>query len=191
MKKILLSICLLFTLSDLFSQQNISICEENQNTFTYTTGTNQIGNYYWYIDGNEQTTNIPSITINWLNYSFGIHTIEVWFESEFGCVSLPVLYTVTTSECNNSTMYVPNSFTPDGNGFNNEWKPVGYNINSIHFTIFNRWGEILFESYNPNYGWDGTYGGKICQDGVYIYKIEWTDKKNYSYLRHGHIVLIK
>lgn len=191
MKKLFLFIYTLFTLNGLFSQQNITICEESQNTFIYNTGTNQVGNYYWFVDGIEQTTNISSIIINWQNYPFGFHTIEVWFESQFGCESSPVSYTVTTSECNNSTMYVPNAFTPDGDQYNNQWKPIGYNVNSIHFTIFNRWGETLFESYNPNYGWDGTYNGKICQDGVYTYKIEWTDNKNYPYIKHGHIVLIK
>lgn len=191
MKKLLLSICLLFSLGNLFSQQNIIICEENQTTFTYNTGTNQVGNYYWYIDGVEQSSNNSSIIINWENFQFGIHTIEVWFESQFGCESLPVIYTVTTNECNNSTLYVPNAFTPDGDSYNNTWKPSGYKWKEIHYTIFNRWGEVIFESYNGNIGWDGTYAGIPCQDGVYVYKLEWVDNTDYKKTIYGHITLIR
>jgi len=190
-KLLLLSICLLFTLSNLFSQQSLKICEENQNTYTYTTGTNQVGTYYWYIDGIEQNSNTSSILINWINYSFGIHTIEVWFESQFGCDSEPVVYTITTTECDNSTMFVPNAFTPDGDAHNNVWLPIGYNWKEMHYTIFNRWGEIIFESYNGNIGWNGTYSGIPCQDGVYIYKLEWIDVLDRKKIIYGHITLIR
>ncbi len=192
MKKISsLFICLLFTLN-LFSQQSITICEENQNTYTYNTGVNQPGTYYWYIDGIEQTTNTSStIVINWLNYPFGVHTIEVWFESQFGCETEPILYTITTSECNNSTMYAPNTFTPDGDQYNNVWLPIGYNWKEMYYIIFNRWGEIIFESYDGNVGWNGTYAGRNCKEGVYIYKLEWVDNYDIKYTKYGHIVLLK
>jgi gliding motility-associated-like protein len=190
MKKLLLYTFLLFTLS-LFSQQSITICEENQTIFTYSTGTDQIGNYYWYINGVEQTTNNSSIEINWQNYPFGIYTLEVWFESQFGCNALPVIYTVTTNECNNSTMYTPNAFTPDGDQHNNVWLPIGYNWKEIHYIIFNRWGEVIFESYNGNVGWDGKYTGRDCQEGVYIYKLSWIDKKDVRYIKYGHITLLR
>jgi len=59
--------------------------------------------------------------------------------------------------------------------------------------IFNRWGEIIFESYNAQVGWDGTYGnGEICQDGVYVWQIyfgeEISDKKQTI---RGHVTLLK
>lgn len=191
MKKLLLSIFLLFTLS-LFSQQSITICEESQNIFTYSTGTNQVGDYYWYINGVEQTTNNSSIIINWKNYPFGIYTIEAWFESQFGCDALPVTYTLTTTECDDSTtMYAPNAFTPDGDQYNNVWLPIGYNWKETHYIIFNRWGEIIFESYNGNVGWNGTYAGRDCQEGVYIYKLSWIDKKDDRYIKYGHITLLR
>ncbi len=62
----------------------------------------------------------------------------------------------------------------------------------FHFTIFDRWGEIIFESYNPKYGWDGTYNNKIVVDGVYVYKLDFLD--NHSKTKHqktGHVNLIK
>lgn len=70
--------------------------------------------------------------------------------------------------------YVPNSFTPDGNTRNEVFQPVftsGYDKYSYEFIIFNRWGETLFESFNDNIGWDGTYGGNIMESGSYTWRI--------------------
>ena len=72
--------------------------------------------------------------------------------------------------------YVPNTFTPDGDGYNQVFKPIfstGYDPYNFQMLIFNRWGEIVFETYDVNIGWDGSYGDKglDVQDGTYIYKI--------------------
>ncbi|MBN9293624.1 MAG: gliding motility-associated C-terminal domain-containing protein, partial [Flavobacteriia bacterium] len=73
--------------------------------------------------------------------------------------------------------YVPNSFTPDGDNYNNIFKPVfveGFDAFEYEMLIFDRWGEVIFETHDINYGWDGTYlfnGGKLCQDGTYVWKI--------------------
>jgi gliding motility-associated-like protein len=92
--------------------------------------------------------------------------------------------------------YIPNTFTPDGNGYNDSFKPVfesGYDPYDFHLTIFNRWGEIVFESYNAAAGWDGTYGDAgLVDDGVYIWQVEfkevYTDKRQ-TY--NGHVTVIK
>ena len=58
--------------------------------------------------------------------------------------------------------------------------------------IFNRWGEIIFETHDVNYGWDGTYGGVMAQDGTYTWTIEF--KELMSDKRHvdsGHVNLIR
>jgi len=57
--------------------------------------------------------------------------------------------------------------------------------------IFNRWGELLFESYDSAFGWDGTYTGQPCQDGVYVYVLGWEDSKNKRNSRYGHVTLLK
>ena len=88
-------------------------------------------------------------------------------------------------------IYVPNTFTPDGDNFNGMFKPEGGNILEFHMTIFNRWGEILFESYNFKIGWDGTYGGKVCPDGTYIWVIDYKDINNRKSRIRGHVNLLK
>jgi gliding motility-associated-like protein len=92
--------------------------------------------------------------------------------------------------------YIPNAFTPDGDQFNEEFKPVitsGIDIYDYHFTIFNRWGEIVFESYNADFGWNGHYGdGGLVADGTYVWALEFgetmTDKQ---YKNGGHVTVLK
>jgi gliding motility-associated-like protein len=72
--------------------------------------------------------------------------------------------------------YIPNSFTPDGDEFNNIFTPIftsGIDIHTFEMSIFNRWGEMVFETKDPLVGWDGSYGnqGLDVQSGVYTYKI--------------------
>ncbi|MGB1103152.1 MAG: PKD domain-containing protein [Crocinitomicaceae bacterium] len=68
--------------------------------------------------------------------------------------------------------FMPNSFTPDGDNKNATFMPIffsGLNIYNYHLTIFNRWGEIVFESYNLGVGWDGTQGKRgFVKDDVYM-----------------------
>lgn len=91
--------------------------------------------------------------------------------------------------------YVPNAFSPDGDEFNNSFFPVltsGFDVSSYHLQIFNRWGELIFESLDYQEGWDGTYHGQIQMDGTYIWKIK--VKKKYSDKKvelNGHVTLLK
>jgi gliding motility-associated-like protein len=96
---------------------------------------------------------------------------------------------------NEVIFYVPNSFTPDEDNFNETFQPVftsGYDPYDFEMLIFNRWGELIFESHNADIGWDGTYGGKTAPDGTYIWKIEF--KETMSDKRHneeGHLNLLR
>lgn len=93
------------------------------------------------------------------------------------------------------TYYVPNTFTPNGDAFNNEFKPVftsGFDYWNFHMTLFNRYGEIIFESFNSDQGWDGTYGGKIVPEGVYIWQIEFGEELNDKiHAIRGHVTVLK
>jgi gliding motility-associated-like protein len=97
--------------------------------------------------------------------------------------------------------YVPNTFTPDDDNYNQTFEPVftsGFDPYDYHLTIFNRWGEVVFESYNHEIGWDGTYGGVnggqifSCQDGTYTWKIEFKVRTNDERKAVvGHVNLIR
>ena len=92
--------------------------------------------------------------------------------------------------------YIPNTFTPDGDTFNESFKPIftsGLDIYDYHLTIFNRWGEIVFESFDVNYGWNGTYGnGPKVEDGVYIWQIEFGDiNSDKKHTENGHVTVLQ
>lgn len=73
------------------------------------------------------------------------------------------------------TLYVPNGFTPNGDGLNDVFRAKGIGITEYRLMIFNRWGQKLFESNNIDIGWDGTYNGEKVQNDVYTYLIVYRD----------------
>jgi gliding motility-associated-like protein len=92
--------------------------------------------------------------------------------------------------------YVPNIFTPDGDDYNETFQPVftsGFDKFDYHLTIFNRWGEIIFESYDASQGWNGHYGdGGLVQDGVYIWQIDFKETMSDKQHTHrGHVTVLK
>lgn len=91
------------------------------------------------------------------------------------------------------TVYVPNAFTPDGNGVNNTFKPVMQNIlpDNYQFLIFDRWGEIIFSTDDIEGEWDGRFKGDIARDGVYVWKIMVTDNIGIEHELVGHVTLLK
>ena len=73
---------------------------------------------------------------------------------------------VTISE---SKLVMPNAFSPNGDQWNEEYKPLEYqSLVEFHAYIFNRWGQKLYDWTNPAEGWDGTYNGKPVKEGVYF-----------------------
>jgi gliding motility-associated-like protein len=94
-------------------------------------------------------------------------------------------------------LYVPNSFTPDGDEYNHTFHPIfteGFKKDSYHMSIFDRWGELVFETYDPSFGWNGTYGkyGIQCQIGTYTWVIELIELQTAENRKFtGHVNLIR
>lgn len=90
-------------------------------------------------------------------------------------------------------VFIPNSFTPDGNGLNDifipKWSFVSYEGYTMR--IFSRRGLMLFETNDPFEGWDGKYGGDFMQNDTYIYDIFWQSAKGDKYTRRGTVTLIR
>lgn len=92
------------------------------------------------------------------------------------------------------TVYIPNTFTPDGNEFNNIFDAVIYlPVSSWEFKIYNRWGETLFVSDDPGMGWDGTYNGQLVQDDTYTYVLKYIgcDDNVIEHTITGHVNVLK
>lgn len=89
------------------------------------------------------------------------------------------------------TIYVPNAFTPNNDKLNDEFTIATGAIKEFKISIFNRWGEKIWENTNIDEFWDGTYSGKPAQNDVYFYSIIFTDFKNKEYTLNGTVHLIR
>ena len=72
-----------------------------------------------------------------------------------------------------SDLYIPTAFSPNGNGINDYFLTYGERIISFHLYIYNRWGEIIFESQDMSEGWNGKYNGEDAQQGSYVYRVDY------------------
>ena len=129
-----------------------------------------------------------------------------YFPHEANAYSITLIALNDTTSCMDTTkrilfikedvvFYVPNAFTPNESGVNDVFLPVmtsGIDIYEYKLTICNRWGEVVFISYNPAEGWDGRYNGKVVQNGVYVWQIDYeVDLKDERFTERGIINVIK
>ena len=93
--------------------------------------------------------------------------------------------------CNERDIYIPNAFTPDGNGHNDILYVRGRGITEMYFTVYDRWGEMVYETNDLTKGWDGTFKGKPCDPDVFVYYIKVTCFNGETYFKKGNITLIR
>ncbi len=130
--------------------------------------------YVWnFGDGNVSNQEYPEHLFQGTNDGY---TITLIASTSMGCMDST---SFTMSANLGAVYYIPNTFTPDGDKYNQTFKPVfstGISTEQYEMLIFNRWGEIMFESNNIYIGWDGSYGveGLDCPSGTYTYKIKFT-----------------
>lgn len=122
----------------------------------------------------------------------GVYPVILYVWNAIGCMDSIV---GNVNIVNNVILFAPNIFTPDGDEFNEFWRVYidGIDIYDFHLTMFNRWGEVVWESYNPDGAWNGRYGNQeIVQDGTYVWVLEakdtYSDKK---YEFRGHVTVLK
>ncbi|RYM34712.1 T9SS type B sorting domain-containing protein [Brumimicrobium glaciale] len=113
-------------------------------------------------------------------------------ENGYGCTD--TLQKLVRIE-NEVLIFSPNTFTPDGDGLNDTWKVQiqGIDIQNFQLEIFNRWGEKVFESLDPDGEWAGTYGdGRIVKEGAYVWIIKAHDFENDNkYEFNGTVTILK
>ena len=119
----------------------------------------------------------------------GTYTYALAITYNQGC---QITDSVTVIVTNQHIIYVPNAFTPNGDGVNDEYKvyPRG-SLKFIDLAIYDRWGEKVFESNDQDKGWDGTFRGQKDEPGIYVYVLLVTFDDNFSYKNKGSISLIR
>jgi gliding motility-associated-like protein len=126
------------------------------------------------------------------NYFFpdsaGIYSIMQYVANEYACTdSTDRSITISTGY----KIFIPNNFSPNGDDVNDFFMPVGEGIKSYHITIFNRWGQQVYGSYDYENGWDGRdNSGNKVMPGAYFYNIDLIDEKNYDQHIEGVISLM-
>lgn len=115
---------------------------------------------------------------------------ELTVTDSLGC-SITVPYTIVVE--NNLLLYVPNAFSPNGDGINDLLLVFGVSLKKINFNIFNRWGEKVFdlETSDLTNGWDGTYFGKLLPPEVYVYYLDATFDDGQTKQQKGSITIVR
>lgn len=113
---------------------------------------------------------------------------EVQAVNDFGCkASDEVCVEVTT----NYNMYIPNIFTPNEDGKNDEFTVYGTGFTKIEISVFDRWGAKLYTTTDINKGWDGTFKGVLSKEDTYVYKVNFTTLDGKKHTKTGHVTLMK
>ncbi|MEY4603647.1 MAG: hypothetical protein RIT43_939 [Bacteroidota bacterium] len=141
--------------------------------------------YAWdFGDGNNSVVVHPTNTY----LEPGTYIVTLIATDEKGCTDT-IAKPITLEE--GYYVYIPNTFTPDGFRFNNVFQASTVGVQTLNVKIFNRWGEIVFESEELDFQWDGTYKGSPVQDGTYIWKIRYFTNSGREILITGHINCIR
>lgn len=123
----------------------------------------------------------PQIKIN----NTGSYSLDVVDEN--GCEFSDTVF----ADFEGCSLYIPNAFTPNGDGKNEVFTVVSENIERYNLEIFNRWGKLLISIDENSGGWDGMYAGKIVQSGVYVYKLQgYNEKKGRNIHRQGSVMVL-
>lgn len=101
----------------------------------------------------------------------------------------PPILPIDTIHC--GAVYVPNAFSPNGDGHNDMEHVYGNCIESMDFTVFDRWGNKVFESENVKLGWDGTYKGQAMNTGTFVYYMHAAMLDGTIVNKHGNITLVR
>jgi len=135
------------------------------------------------------TPNEPSTTVT---PPVGTWTFTVVIDDGNGCIYTDsITVTVLDVYCEEPYIFIPNAFTPDGDGKNDILYVRGIYIEEMELLIFDRWGNVVFETMNQQHGWDGTYKGKKAEPGVYVYQLKIICFGNTQFQKKGNITLIR
>lgn len=118
---------------------------------------------------------------------------EITFTSQNGCTHRlkTIFVELITNACNEGTVYLPTGFTPNGDGVNDLLYIRSNFITEVYLTIYDRWGEKLFETDDIKKGWDGVYKGKKLDQGVYGYYMTFKCNNGQESFKKGNITLMR
>ncbi|PCJ82408.1 MAG: hypothetical protein COA57_13335 [Flavobacteriales bacterium] len=124
----------------------------------------------------------------------GYYPVNLLVTSQYNCTDSTTLFVYIGGVY---YAHIPNAFTPNGDGINDYFFPKGVGIEPVKeykLLIFDRWGDLIFDSYRLDDPWDGTAramgGSSTLQNGVYVWRVEFTDVKGIEHSQMGHVTLL-
>ena len=121
-----------------------------------------------------------------------VSTIYTVIVTEGPCLqTYSIQLDVYSDKCSPSDFFVPNVFTPNGDGQNDRLFVRGNNIADLHFVVYNRWGEMVFETYLQSEGWDGTYKGRMLDAGVYAWYFKTKCMNGTEVIKKGNVSVLR
>ncbi|MGZ3885083.1 MAG: T9SS type B sorting domain-containing protein, partial [Bacteroidia bacterium] len=158
--------------------------------FTDATYNATITSWSWYFNSTAQyASSIQNPTFTYAEA--GEYAVALVVKSNKGC-SDTVVKNVLVGE--DFGIYLPNAFTPNGDGLNDNFHAKGFGVTKFEMQIFDRWGEKVFESTDLKDAWDGTHstkGTKVISEGVYSWRVKVTSVYGKATELTGHVTLIK
>lgn len=138
-------------------------------------------------DLGDGTTESGQVEITHTYSDVEAHLVYLFIVTPEGCTAVDSVWTVPPA----ATIYFPNAFTPNGDGINDDFGGEGRLVDRYELYIFDRWGELIFESKDLPVRWDGTMDGEDVMDGVYQYKYIAKGLKMPLKLGFGHVTLLR
>jgi gliding motility-associated-like protein len=119
----------------------------------------------------------------------GIQSVTQTVTNEYGCINQATGEVIVSG----FLFYAPTSFSPNGDGLNDFWIPQSTGITDYKMEVYNRWGQLIFQTNNVNDAWTGNVinGDHFAPNGVYYYKVSMKDLIELPHEFHGHIVLFR
>lgn len=140
------------------------------------------------------TSNLASMSPPYIKKAFedaGTYAVTLTATTQFGCTDAVTVYIKVEPEY---VIYIPNTFTPNGDGKNDFFSVEGFGINEakgFKMSIFDRWGQKVYETDDINKGWDGKYKDQPVQEDTYIYRVTFKDSSGKNHIKTGHVNVMK
>ncbi len=179
-----------------FTATELMLDENNEMTSFEAFLNNEEGiSYFWnFGDPVSDTENFSDLARPDHQYTQGgIYTVSLIVENEVGCIDTlikedMIVYTAAEEE---PILFVPNAFTPNGDGENDFLYVRGEQIANLEFYVYNQWGELVFETADPSDGWDGIYKGKPASNCSYTYLVKAEMANGDQEVLSGHVSIIR
>ena len=142
--------------------------------------------YHWYF-GDANTSDETDPSYKYL--ALGQYTVTLISSNDAGCKDTFTLSPLVVIPDDN--LFVPNAFSPNGDGINDQLFALGNGIVSFDFKIFSRWGELIFASNSFTKGWDGTFHGQPMNNAVFVYEAEAKTRLGKTIRQKGNITLLR